>query len=139
MKKFLIIVLAVMALVVFPINAMATDDAEEDPGKDPGMDYTYITYTTIDFDISGSGYADMYASMGASASVDSTRISAYLQQYDSGWQTVQHYSKNSDSNYVSWGAGRYVSSGYQYRLLVYYYAYVGGSSESTSRTQTDSY
>ena len=139
MKRVFIVVLAVLILSVFPGVAAASEDAQDKvPDGEMGVCFTYINFTTISFDISGTGYATMGASVGA-VSEATTRISAYLQRYNGEWQTLQHYSDNGDTYYLSWDAGRYVPSGYQYRLLVYYYAYVDGNSESTSMTSYEYY
>ena len=141
MKRIFIVVLAVLLLAAFPGVAFASEDtekAEEASGGGIGICYTYINCTAIDFDINASGYATMYADVYA-ISGSTTRLSAYLQRYDGGWGTVQHYSKSSDTNFCYWSAGRYVTSGYQYRLLVYYYAYYDGSSERTSMTSYEYY
>ena len=139
MRKIFIVVLAVLLLVSFPGIAVAAEDSQDEaPGGGMGVDWTYINYTTISFDISGTGYATMGASMNAVAGA-TTRISAYLQRYSGGWQTVQHYGDDSNTNELIWGAGRYVASGYDYRLLVYYYAYVDGDSERTTMTSYEVY
>ena len=140
MKRVFHIILVFVLVFVFSGTALAADDAQDQaPGGDPGLDYTYIDYATIYFSINASGYASMAAVLQGTAGVDHVRISAYLQRYNSGWSTVQHYTAEDDSDYINWSAGRYVTSGYTYRLLVYFYAYVGDNYESTSRWVSDTY
>lgn len=140
MKKVLCIVVAVLLFVAFSTTAFATEYTKDEvPETNPGVRYTLIYYARIGFEINGSGLALMNATLQGMSGVDRVRISAYLQKYDGGWKTVQHYSDEEYSDFLVWGNTRYVVSGYTYRLRVYYYAYDGSQVESTYLTLYDTY
>lgn len=140
MKKIIPIILTVLLMCALCTTGLALDEAQEFEAEgDIGIRYTLIDKTSIGFSINSSGNASMLAMLWGTAGVDRVRVSCYLQKYDGGWSTVQHYSAESYSDYVAWSASRYVVSGYTYRLLVYYYAYDGNNYESTSRSILDTY
>lgn len=142
MKKLLSIIVALMLLVGLPGTIYAAEDTSDDISSGGGnaVDYTYIAYARCGLEITGNGLAECEASMLCYSAVNKIRISAYLQRYNGGWQTVKSWVKYAYSDYCAWGAGYYVTSGYTYRLYCYYYAYIDDSIvESTSCIVYDSY
>ena len=130
MKKVLTFIMAAILLIGLPSTVYAAEDsayAAEDSSGDYELDAAYILYTMCSLDISGGGQAYCSASMLCTAAITKTRISAYLQQYDGGWETVRSWSSDVYSNYIPWSGSYYVSSGHYYRLICYYYAYIGDS------------
>ena len=134
LKKSMVILFAVVFLVSFNSTALAKTptEVEQKINNEVGLRYTYISYTNVSLSINAIGKATCSATLSAYNTVDRVRISAYLQYYDGGWYTDQHWTVEDDDSYVVMSKERYVTSGYQYRLLVYYYAYSGSTSESTS-------
>ena len=140
MKRALLLLCVCLILMVVPGTALA--DSSQSVSEDPrvSLRYTYINYVAQSLDISAAGNASMAAEMQCTATIDKTRISAYLQRYSGGWESIAHWSKTSYSDECSWSQSYYVTSGYSYRLYVYYYAYIDDSVvESTTQTSYDSY
>lgn len=133
-RKLLLMVTSI--LLVFSVcgTAMAGELPLEasDSGGDYSICYTYISYTSCNFAIASDGKASMSASISGYSNVDSVRISGYLQRYNGGWQTVKSWNELTSGSYGVMTKTWYVSQGYQYRWLVYYYAYSGSNTESTS-------
>ena len=140
-KKSLCLLLTVVLLCAFPVAGLASEI--EDPGDsadgDIGILMTYISTYDYNLSINSSGLASLGASVSAYPGTDKVKISMYLQRYDGGWSTVQNWSKEAAGTYVSLVKSYYVSSGYNYRMLVYFYAYEGSEVESLSRTDTQYY
>ncbi|MEX1377675.1 MAG: hypothetical protein AB1Z23_09445 [Eubacteriales bacterium] len=130
-----IIFLFVIAIVITSFSSMSFADntINEDLLSIDGLEYTYISTTVTNLEITAGGLAECYASISCYSGTDSVRISAYLERYSGGtWTTLQHWSENTTGNYGYMYKEYYVTSGYQYRWRVYYYAYEGDDSESTS-------
>jgi len=128
MKKVLVVLLAVVLVVAFASTAYAAV---------PMPMYTYISDADADLDIiSGTAYCDVeMVSSGTSS-----RVSAYLQRYSGGsWSTVKHWSRNYADGDFYWSASYSVSSGYNYRLKAYCYAYYGNNTESAAVYAYDYY
>lgn len=140
MKRMLVILLVLAFVFSMSATALAVEDIKEEAGSDIGLMYTYINYATCSININSSGRADMAATFDCYSSVQKTRISARLQQYDGGWKTVNSWVKEANSDYVAWSQSYYVAKGYQYRLYCFYYAYIGGTVvEGTTLTHYDTY
>lgn len=141
MKKIISLAIALLFLAALPGTMFAVENNQDSKEAIAlaSTRYTYIDYATCNLVINSSGKASMTATLDCDNSVDSTRISAYLQKYDSGWKTLKHWAQNYNSSYAAWGNHYYVASGYQYRVLVYYYAYSGSNTESTSLSCSKTY
>ena len=126
LKKAIIVITAIAVAT----SGLGTVFAVADNGD--SLDYTFISSVITNLAINASGKASCSATIYCYPGTDSVRISAYLQRNVSGsWVTVQHWSESSSGNYGSMYKEYYVTSGYQYRLYVYYYAYEGDDVEST--------
>jgi len=136
LKRIMVLVLVVALFFTFSSVAFAIDETEIErfPSTVSGAKFTYINYVTADLTINSTGLASCTAEISAYNSVDSVRVSAYLQKYDGGWQTVKHWGQNYSGTYGAMAKSWYVTKGYRYRWHVYYYAYSGSDSESTTRT-----
>lgn len=101
--------------------------------------YTLITsaYTGLYIDYRGCAY--LTGALNCKPGVDRNVISCYLQRYNSGWKTVQHWRKTTYGTTATLSCYWFVSSGYTYRALIYFYAYDGELSESTSGVDTEYY
>jgi hypothetical protein len=132
-RKLLAIVSTIMVIASLNCTAYAKTANGEDRmiNSDVGLRYTYISSTAVILTINSLGKATCSATLSAYDTVDSVRISAYLQYYDDGWYTDAHWTVDRDGSYAVLSKERYVVRG-EYRLLVYYYAYSGNSFESTS-------
>ena len=142
LKKSICMLLTLILLcALFPVAGMASDIEAEDESADGslGILMTYISSYNYNLSINSSGLASSSASVTAYPGTDSVRISMYLQRYNSGWSTVQSWSKEASGTYVSLATSHYVTSGYNYRLLVYFYAYEGSAVESLSKTDEQWY
>ena len=141
MKKFFVLIFTLLLLLSFAGTAFAAEDEQasiSDLGRD-NLRFTYIVSVDANLNIS-AGSAAMIAEIICVPSVDSCRISAYLQRYVNGaWVTLQNWSQNYGTYYGSWSNSYGVTSGYNYRLRVYFYAYDGDSRESTYLTSTEYY
>ena len=140
-KKSLCLLLAVVLLCAFPVAGLASEIEESGDSADGdiGILMTYISTYDYNLSINSSGLASLGASVSAYPGTDKVKISMYLQRYDGGWSTVQNWSKEAAGTYVSLVKSYYVTSGYNYRMLVYFYAYEGSEVESLSRTDTQYY
>jgi hypothetical protein len=138
-KVFLLIVAFLLAFSLCGTALAADDPLEEVPTGIISPMYTYISYTGCNMAINSLGKASVAASISAYSGVDSVEISGYLQQYDGGWITVKHWTAEASGTYVSMAKSYYVTQGYQYRWICYYYAYDGSKMESTSGAVYDSY
>jgi len=135
-RKTVILIVAVVMLLSFSNIALATTN-EDDGGAN---DYTYISSTITNLEITSVGKACCAATITCYSGTDSNRISAYLQRYVSGsWTTVQHWAQTTTGSRGVLYKEYYVTSGYQYRLRVYYYAYEGSNTESTTGTDYYTY
>lgn len=140
-KKAIYMFLTMVFLCTFPVAGLASDieKPSESADGDIGILMTYISTYDYNLSINSSGLASLGASMSAYPGTDKVKISMYLQRYNNGWSTVQHWSKEAAGTYVSLVKSYYVTSGYNYRMLVYFYAYEGSAVESLSRTDTQYY
>ncbi len=140
-KKTICLLLTVLLLCAFPVAGFASDDDDLSNSADGDVSIlmTYIRSYDYNLVINGSGLATCGASLTAYAGTDSVKLSMYLQKYNNGWSTLQHWTKEANGTYVSSSKSYYVTSGYNYRLLVYFYAYEGSAVESLSRTDTQYY
>jgi hypothetical protein len=139
-KKITVLLMSIILALSFAGNALAAkSEPELNASYDVGLRFTYISYTNTSISINSSGKASCTAKISASSNVDRVYISGYLQRYDNGWTTVKHWTKTSYSSSCNLLSSHYVTSGYQYRYIVYYYAYDGSNSESTSGSHTASY
>ena len=91
----------------------------------------YVSFTDCNLDVHANGLAEMYGSVNAKPGVDRVKISMYLQRYNNGWSTVKHWVNEYKGTYGSMNKSYYVTKGYTYRVLVYFYAFEGSESEST--------
>jgi len=133
LKKVLTIALFIALLFSMCITGYASDFSELKEPPEIGVKMTYINSAYTSLSISSSGQSNSYAMMIAYSSVDSVRISMYLQRYDNGWKTVKHWAQNFTGTTGSLSKAWYVTHGYEYRVLTYYYAYDGSSSESLKK------
>ena len=140
-KKSICVLLTMVLLCAFPVAGLASDIEEPNEAADGdiGLLMTYISTYDYNLSINSSGLASLGASVSAYPGADKVKISMYLQRYDGGWSTVQNWSKEAASTYVSLVKSYYVTSGYNYRMLVYFYAYEGSQVESLSRTDSQYY
>ena len=135
-RKTLGLIVAIVMMLSFSSIAFATTN-EDDGGA---TDYTYISSTVTNLEITGVGKACCSAVINCYSGTDSNRISAYLQRNVNGtWTTVQYWAQNTTGSRGVLYKEYYVTSGYQYRLRVYYYAYEGNDSESTTGTDYYTY
>ena len=133
MRRILQFLLVILLLCALSVTSYAASDINEvDDNNAHGLRMTYISTVYCNLSISGSGLATSSAYMFAYAGTDRVKISMYLQQYNNGWSTLKHWTAEADGTYVSLSRNQYVYSGYTYRVLVYFYAYEGSQSESTS-------
>ena len=138
MKRFLQVFLVALLLCAFTVTVYATSDKSE-VSNPTAIRMTYISTTYCSLSISGSGLATSTAYMYAYPGTDKVKISMYLQRYNNGWSTLKHWTAEANGTYVSMGRNQYVASGYTYRVLVYFYAYEGSQSESTSGSDSEYY
>ena len=141
LKKTICMLLTVVLVCAFPVAGMASDvdEPNESANGDIGILMTYISTYDYNLVINSSGLASCGASVSAYPGTDKVKISMYLQRYNSGWSTVQHWTKEAAGTYVSLAKNYYVTKGYNYRLLVYFYAYEGSAVESLSRSDEEWY
>jgi len=65
--------------------------------------------------------------------VDRVRISAHLQRQENGvWVTVKNWTEDYAGNSGQWSGSWYVTKGYYYRLLTFFYAYAGAEQDSAN-------
>ncbi len=138
-KKLFATLLVVSALVcsTAPAYAAKAESVNQDAAIVTPM-WTYINSVMNWMDIDGSGKASMYASITAYSGVTSVKITSYLQRYQNGnWTSVNSWSQTFSGTTGTWTKEYYVYSGYNYRLLTYFYSYVGSTQvESTSLTSS---
>lgn len=135
MLRKTLILIAVLAIIT---SGLAAVFATADDGN--SIDFMYIMSTSTELDITSSGKACCTARISCYPGTDSNRISAYLQRYENGtWTTVQSWVKNTTGSEGYMYNEKYISSGYQYRLKVYFYAYEGTDSESAVKISYDTY
>jgi hypothetical protein len=143
MKRILMVVLAAALLACVPGVALAGNRIQADMSEDMIISpmFTYINDADCDLSISANGVASMDASIECGPSVNKIRIVPNLQRYSGGsWQTVESWSQYYYSNTADWSRTYNVTSGYTYRLYVYFYAYNGSTLlESTTRSDTAAY
>jgi hypothetical protein len=138
MKRFFTIVLVIALLCSVSITGYAAD-TEKSFEKPPsyGTRMTYINQVYTSLYISSNGLSNSYSYIYAYPGVDSVRISMYLQRYNDGWETVKHWAQDFDGTYGQLSKDWYVYSGYEYRVLTYFYAYEGSATESVSLIHDD--
>ncbi len=142
MKKKLAVLIVFIVLSSLLIPYASADDMTDyslSSDSEDSIDYVYILSASTSLSIGGGGYASISNNITCVAAVDKIVMSTYLQQYNGSWVTVNHWTDTVYSNTASSGHGAYVASGYNYRALVYFYAYDGSSYESTTRTDTEYY
>jgi len=140
MKKVQTITILVVLLISIYASTYAKEDVGEVRISPQGILYLYISNVNASLSISGSGIASVNNTITASTYVDSVKISTYLQKYENGsWVTLNHWTDTSNTYYLISSHTHQVTSGYNYRVLTYFYAYVGDESESTSRSETVAY
>ena len=126
LKKTIIFVLVIALFCSMSITGFAsgnTDFAEKPP--EIGIKMTYIQQVSTKLTIAPNGLSRSTAKIYAYSGVDSVRISMYLQRYNNGWETVKHWSQNFSGTIGSLNKTWYVTSGYNYRVRTYFYAYDG--------------
>lgn len=133
-RKILIIVLTLLLTFTLCGTALAADEPSEQTASGGIITpmYTYISTTSCAMSINSAGKASVAASINAYSNVDRVEISGYLQYYSGGWRTVKNWSEKFSGNYGAMAKTYYVTKGYQYRWICYYYAYDGSVMESTS-------
>ena len=136
-KKFLMLSLTILvALSLFvPTSALAASSSPNTGTITPYWTYIHTVYDWMGID--SSGKASMVSDMDTySGSVTQVKMVNYLQRYqNSTWSTVNSWSQTTSGTYGYWSNTYYVYSGYNYRLLTYFYAYNGSTLvESTSLT-----
>lgn len=133
LKKIIYLIVMTLFITSFSSFTFADANDNEETLSIDGINFTYISSTVTDLSITVVGKACCYAEINCYPGTDSVRISAYLERYSGGtWTTLQHWAENTTGNYGYMYKEYYVTSGYQYRWRVYYYAYEGDDSESTS-------
>ena len=137
-KKMVSFLLVIVLICAFSNTGFASENLESS-SRDYSILMTYILTYSCDLAISTSGLATSSASMSTTSGADSGKISMYLQRYDNGWSTVAHWTTESTQTYISISRTYYVTSGYSYRVLAYFYAYEGSDVESYSSTSVDYY
>lgn len=136
LRKITIIIFTIALAVIFAGTALAdtSSTVKEKPPEGSGAKYTYISSTATNLNINSIGKAYCDAQIHCYSGVDSVRISGYLERYSNGsWTTLKQWTDNTSGNYGQMNKEWYVARGYQYRWRVYYYAYEGSDSESTSK------
>lgn len=140
MKKILAVVLAAALLACMPGVTLAAEQAKEDMSGIITPMYVVISDAVCYLNITANGTANMSASVECASGVTKVRMVQYLQRYNGGWQTIDSWSQNYYSSSADWQESCSVTSGYSYRLYVYFYAYNGTVlMESTTRNSTDTY
>lgn len=134
MKRIFAFILIIALFCSVSVTGYAADVGElvEKPSAS-GVRMTYISQVYTKLSISSSGLSTSYGRINAYSGVDSVRISMYLQRNDNGWKTVKHWVQDFNGTYGSLSKDWYVMSGYEYRVLTYFYAYDASSSESIYR------
>lgn len=140
MKKLLSVVMAAVLFICMPGVAFAGDQADAEMSGIISPMYVVISSASCSLNISASGTVNMFAMISCAPTVNKIRMVQYLQRYDGGWQTVDSWSQYYYSNSADWSQSRSVTSGYTYRLYVYFYVYNGTLMlESTTRNSSDTY
>ena len=99
--------------------------------------YAYISQFRNDFDISGTGNAEILTELFASGS-DELRITGYLQQYkDGGWRNVKSWTESVAGNIAVLDKDWNVESGYFYRYVSFGYVYVNGYVVENTNYESD--
>ncbi len=141
LKKITLSLLTVlMALsILMPATALAEGPTvQSDSVFSPN--WTYIADIGDSLGIDSSGKAAMTSLIVAYSGTSVSMIN-YLQRYENGsWTSVQGWSSSTQGTRGNWSNTYYVYSGYNYRLLTYFYVYNNGSLlESTSITSPTKY
>ncbi len=141
MRRVTILVLVVALLFCMPGAALAADNVQAVGDDVISPRLAYISYATCSLNISSNGYAQMSAVMECYSPVNKIRLSPHLQRYVNGsWQDVTKWSQTTYSDFATWSKGYYVTSGYQYRLMCYYYCYYDATLlESVTCANYDTY
>lgn len=136
LKKVILSTLAIMVALslLMPVTALAASTSNQSETIVKPC-WTYISNVNNSLGINSSGQASMLSSINAYSGTSVSMIN-YLQRYQNGsWTNVQGWSSSTQGTYGSWSNSYYVSSGYSYRLLTYFYVYNGSTLlESTSLT-----
>jgi len=138
-KSIVFFVTLVLLFTLFVPSASAEDYKSLSSGPD-SVDSLYIlsAYSTINIDGGGNAYA--YNSISCTGSITKIVISCYVQRYSGGWQTVSSWSDTTYSNSAVSSHSCSVTSGYTYRVITYYYTYIGTSMvESTTASDSEYY
>ena len=127
LKKLLIII---FILILFPQQGQAV---ELDSSENIQPLFTNVNTFQSTFDIASNGKSSNTVYLN-SRNADKVKISAYLQQYNSGrWTTIKSWSGSRNSTSYGFANSWYVNKGYSYRLVSYGYVYKGNKIiESTS-------
>lgn len=132
MRKILYFIFVVALLCSISNTGFAADTSVEP--IEIGTRMTYIRSISTKLSITSTGLSTARAKIYACSGVDKVRISMYLQRYDNGWKMVKHWRQDFDAANGSLLKKWYVMSGYNYRVITYFYAYDGSNSECTSRS-----
>jgi hypothetical protein len=142
LKKVTLFTLAFLVALslLIPVNALA--ETQKINGTDSVMSpqWTYINYVTNSLTINSSGKASMMSTINTYSATQVCMFN-YLQRYQNGtWSAIQSWYSTTQGKFGVWTDSYYVYSGYNYRLLTYYYVYNGSSIvESTTLTSPTSY
>lgn len=139
MRKRIILFIALAICITSTTTCLAASSSVKEDNFEVGVKYAYIQNVTVGLNISSNGIASMLSSIDAQSTVDSVTISSYLQKYDNGWKTVQHWTEKTNSNSAYLSKNYAVASGHYYRVQTYFYAYDGSQCESTSVTSPPKY
>lgn len=136
LKKSLVILLTLLITLSFCNVAYAAPDTEKSIKEEEGeyqVLWTYICIVTNWMDINAYGQASMASTILAYDGVERVMMNNYLQRLvDGTWTTVKRWSNTYYDSEGSWMQTWYVTSGYNYRLRTYFYAFDGLASESTT-------
>jgi len=127
MKRILIIALILLNMTNMFISADTTSIVTEEKVVAISPMYTHITTFNKSFDMLSGGKTAYNAYLSSSVTKD-VRLYGYIQQYKNGyWTTVHSVSNLSSTGYAMLSGNNFVAKGYDYRFVVYGYAYVNGS------------
>jgi hypothetical protein len=131
--KYRIIFCLVLAFVLcVPSSSNAMDNRDLD-GSSYVPVWTLIKYADNNFYINPDGRASMTASISAYSGIDRVSMTSHLQRYvNNTWVTIKHWTHENSGTSAFWSEDYYVSTGYSYRLVTYFFAYKGTSADSAS-------
>jgi len=140
MRKFLSMILAsAMSFSLGTLVYASPTDGESPPAAQSyaptasvrdgpiSVQYIYTDAVTYSFLINPGGLARIDATMYLESNATSCKIEAVLQRRKSGgsWGNVKTVTATG-SSFVVMSESLYVSSGYEYRVMFHFYAYVNG-------------